>query len=46
MSRIESFCDPGASGTSAIRSDASTTKVLMAFCAIASSSRMVKQRMG
>src|SRR5262245_23463537 len=46
MSSVESFCDPGSSGAFAIRCDANTMKRLMAFCAMASSSGMVKQRIG
>ena len=43
---IESFRDPGSSGFSATRRDDITMKLLIAFCAMASSSGMVKQRMG
>lgn len=43
---IESFRDSGSSGRSLIRCDVFTMKTLIAFCAIASRSRMVKQRMG
>ena len=43
---IESFRDSGSSGRSVIRCDVFTMKTLIAFCAIASRSRMVKQRIG
>jgi hypothetical protein len=46
MSSIESFCDPGSFGRSASRCDVFAIKTLMAFCAIASSSDMVRQRIG
>ena len=43
---LESVRDPGSSGFCATRRDASTMKVQMAFCAMASSSGMVKQWIG
>jgi hypothetical protein len=45
-SSIESLCDPGSFGRSASRWDVSAIKTLMAFCAIASSSGMVRQLIG
>ena len=46
MSSIESFRDSESSDACVIRCYANTMKRLIAFCAIASSSGMVKERMG